>query len=156
MQVEFLDFIKNRNASRQEPDTSKSQEQKPETAKEMYTRQAAQDKANQKPIEQIPQADKDVAKSVGERIDRETQHLQERSPAQPSVGETASSPEPMRQTMLSQNKAAPALTPTSAQAGITEAEKSAPSPSKDAPAKAPEKPAHFPQTLPRPRPSWER
>ena len=37
----FLDFMKNRNAAQQQSVANKPQEQKPETAKEMHTRQAA-------------------------------------------------------------------------------------------------------------------
>jgi hypothetical protein len=153
----FLDFIKNRNASQQQSVANKSQEQKPETAKEMYSRQAAQERADRKPVEQIPQADKAAAKSVGERIDKATQHLREQRPAQSSPGDSASSPEPMRQNMMNQDKAAPALTPTSAQAGTPAVDKAAPEASKGAPAKTQEKPAQrAPQSVPRRPPSWER
>jgi hypothetical protein len=63
----------------------------------------------------------------------------------------------MRQNMTGQDKAAPALTPTSAQAGQPSTEKKVPSPSNNAPAKAPQKDgARSPQTVPRRPPSWER
>ena len=46
----FLDWIKNGNAAPQQSVANKFQEQKPETAKEMYSRQDAQERAAAKPI----------------------------------------------------------------------------------------------------------
>jgi hypothetical protein len=153
----FIDWIKNHQASKQQPlVASKLQDQKPETAKPAYARQAMQDKANEKPIEQIPQADKALARTVGERIDKATRQIQAPRPTPAAPHDSASNPEPMRQTMMNQEKAAPALTPTSAQAGMPAGDKEAPSPSKEAPARTPEKPARAPQAWRRPRPSWER
>jgi hypothetical protein len=53
--VAFLDFIKNRQTSKQQSVGNRPQEQKPGTAKEMYARQAAGEKAN--PMEQMPPAE---------------------------------------------------------------------------------------------------
>jgi hypothetical protein len=62
----------------------------------------------------------------------------------------------MRQNMTGQEKAAPALSPTSTQAGKT-AEKGGPAPPEERGAKGPEKPSARPQqTVPRRPPSWER
>ncbi len=154
----FLDFVKNRQAGQQQAVAGNTQEQKPQTAKEMYTQQAAQEKATQKTVDQIPDADKAKAKEVGERIDKATQHLQKNAPAQPSVpADGTGSPEPMRQNMTAQDKSAPSLSPTSAQKGTPATEKSAASPSTEAPAKPQEKPPQRqPQTVPRRPPSWER
>jgi len=63
----FLDFIKNRLSSKQQDVRSKPQQQRP--AREFFSREAAQDKARQRPLEQIPKADKVAAKAVGDRID---------------------------------------------------------------------------------------
>jgi hypothetical protein len=154
----LLDFMKDRKAGQQQGVADKSQEQKPQNAKEMYTQQAAQEKATQRPVEQIPEADKAKAREVGQRIEKATQHLQQDAPAQPSVPtDGTGGPEPMRQTMAGQDKSAPSLSPTSAQAGTPATQKSAPSASNEPSAKPQEKSAQRrQQTVPRPRPSWER
>jgi hypothetical protein len=54
--------------------------------------------------------------------------------------------------MENQDKAAPALSPTSMQAGARDVEKEAPAPSTDSQAKTQERP----QTIARSTPSWER
>jgi hypothetical protein len=147
----FTDWIKNRNASQQASVAENSQQQKPETAKEMYSREAAQEKANAKPI--TPEI-KAQADRVTATMDKATQHMSQNSgapSAAPSDG--ASSPQPMRQNMTGQDKTAPALSPTSAQRGQTEKD----SPGKsNAPAETQTKAADRAQTLPRPKPSWER
>jgi hypothetical protein len=155
----FLDFIsKNRQTFQQEPVAKKTQEQKPDTAKEMYTRQSAQEKVNQKPREQLPQEQKAELAEVKARLEKATQHIGQNAPASsPSPPDSASTPQPMRQNMTGQDKAAPALSPTSAQAGQPATEKNAPEPSNESQAKTPEKAAgRTQQTLPRPRASWER
>jgi hypothetical protein len=66
----FLDFIKNRNASRQQTVAQKAQERELEYAPEHFRRLAAREKAQLSPVEQIPEADRAAAKAIGERIDR--------------------------------------------------------------------------------------
>jgi len=152
----LLDFIKNRNASQQPSVAQKVSEQKPETAKEMYSRQAGQEKAAQKPLDQLPPDQQARAKAIGATLEKATQHVERIphiSPAGP--GDNTGNQEALRQNQTGQDKTAPALSPTDAQTGRT-AEGNAPAPSKEAPAKTPEKPAGRTQTLPRPRPSWER
>jgi hypothetical protein len=154
----LLDFMKDRKAGQQQTVASKSQGQTPQTAKEMYTQQDTQEKVTQKPVEQIPEADKAKARDVGQRIDKATQHLQQNAPTQPSApADGTGNREPMRQTMAGQDKSAPSLSPTSAQAGTPATEKNAPTPSNAPSAKPQEKSAQrTQQTVPRPRPSWER
>ena len=52
----LLDFIKNRQAQQQSQ--NQAAQPKPETAREMYTQQASRDAATQRPVEQIPEADR--------------------------------------------------------------------------------------------------
>jgi hypothetical protein len=47
----FLDFVKNRQQSQS---AEQSQSSKPETAKEMYSREAAQEKSGAKSMQQMP------------------------------------------------------------------------------------------------------
>ena len=146
----FLDFIKNR----QQPGAEQSQQQKPETAKEMYTRQAEQERAGQKPVQQLPDSEKSQARELGARLDKATQHLrQDAAPQTPARADSTGSREPMRQKMMAQDEHAPALSPTSAQRGQTANEKS-PSPATSE--KTPEQSQQRPQTIARPTPSWER
>jgi hypothetical protein len=146
----FLDFIKNRQQSAAE----QTQQQKPETAKEMYSRQAEQETAGQKPVQQLPDAEKSQARELGARLDKATQHVrQDAAPETPARADSTSSPEPMRQKMMAQDEQAPALSPTSAQLGQTANEKS-PSPATSE--KTPEQSQQRPQTIARSTPSWER
>jgi hypothetical protein len=113
----------------------------------MYTQEAANDKANRPRIERMPENQISKAREIGARLDAATRHLSQSAPspsAAPADG--ATSPEPSRQNMMNQDKAAPALSPTSMQTGKTAPEKPL--------EKTPEK--SRPETLPRPRPSWER
>ena len=152
----FLDFIKERG---QRPSAEQqSQQQKPETAKEMNTREAAQERPAQKSVAQISDADKSYARELGSRIDQAAQDIQQKAPAQTQAPEDGTgSPEPMRQNMMSQDKAAPALSPTSAQQGKTSNEQDGPAPSEDASSKSQESSQEQTrQTIARRPPSWER
>ena len=151
----LLDFIQNRNASQQRSVADKPQTPKPQTAKEMYSRQAAQQPANQKPMEQMPADQKAKVDAIKERLEKATQHIDKtaQSPAAPT--DSMGNREALRQNMTGQGKTAPALSPTDARAGRA-VEGNAPEQSSKSPAKTPEKSASRPQTLPRPRPSWER
>jgi hypothetical protein len=140
--VPFLDFIKNRNVSQQQSVANKPQDQKPETAKEMHSRQAAQEKAAEKPITPEIKAQADRAMAT---INKASQHLEPQpAPAAPDGG----SPAAHLQKQNHQEKAQPALSPTDGAAGKTAAQDKE---------KAPEKPvSRTPQTVPRRQPSWER
>lgn len=146
----ILDFIKNRNAAQQQDSASKSQEQKHETAKEMYTRQESQAKASHQPMDRMPQEQQAKVEEIKGTLQKATQHM-ERGGGAPSSApvEGSTNPQPMRQNAMSQEKAAPALSPTSAQKGT-------PATEREQPSKPQEKPAQRPQTLPRRPPSWER
>ena len=138
----FLDFIKNRNVSQQQSVANKPQDQKPETAKEMNSREAAQEKAAEKPITPEIKAQADRAMAT---INKASQHLQPQpAPAAPDGG----SPAAQLQKQNHQEEAQPALSPTDGAAGKTAAQDKE---------KAPEKPvSRNPQTVPRRPPSWER
>jgi hypothetical protein len=141
--MSFLDFIKNRQQAEQE----QASQPKPETAKEMYSRQAEQESAGRNAVAQIPDADKAQAKELGARLDKATQHIQQGASSSPEApADGASSPEPMRQNMTAQDKEAPALSPTSGQRGAVEHEQESPAPSQGS----------RPQTIARTTPSWER
>jgi len=146
--VAFLDFIRNRNASKQQPVANKSQEQRPESAKQMYSRQAAQEKANQPPISGIPPNDQARVESIKATLEKATQHV-DNSAVAPSAtpADDMGSREAMQQNMAGQDKVAPQLSPTSMQKGKKGPEKQT--------ANAQEKTERS-QSLPRPQPSWER
>lgn len=152
----FLDFIKNREGQRPAAE-QQSQQQKPENAKEWHARKDAQDVAAQKPVQQLPEADKLQAKELGARLDKATQHIQPNAPAHvPAPADSTSSPEPMRQKMTGQDKTAPDLSPTSAQMGQVGHEKEAAAPSQEQAEKT-QQPTQKPnQTMARRPPSWER
>jgi hypothetical protein len=137
----FTDWIKNRNASQQPSVAENSQQQKPETAKEMYSREAAQEKAKAKPI--TPEI-KAQADRVTATMDKATQHMQTPAAAAPAEGGTNS---PHLQKQNRQDKTQAALSPTDDAAGKAAGQAKQP---------APEKTPERAQTLPRPKPSWER
>jgi hypothetical protein len=148
----FLDFIKNRNATAQQSVAQKAQYPKPETAKEMYIRQASQDRTAQQPMDRMPADQQAKVEAIKQRLEGATRHISPEGPQAPIPADNSGSREAMRQNMTAQDKTAAPLSPTSVQAGQT-AEKGAPEPS----GKTPEKtPARSPQTVPRRPPSWER
>jgi hypothetical protein len=136
-EMPFLDFIRNRNASPQQ--AQKAQDPKPETAKEMYTRQAGQESAKPLSPEMKEQATRALA-----AMTKGTQHLEEGKPAAPESG---GSPTAELQKQNQQDKAQAALSPTDASAGKTASQEEP---------KAPQKSAERPKNLPRTPPSWER
>jgi hypothetical protein len=99
------------------PGADMAQEQKLESAKEMYTQREAQEKATQKSVEQIPEADKAVAGEAEERMDKAMRHPGQSTPG-PSAppGEGGNSSEAGRQDITGLGKAVSALSPTSGQA----------------------------------------
>jgi hypothetical protein len=152
----FLDFIRNRNASRQQQVAQNTQERKPETARQMYARQGAQETAKLTPLDRLPAEQKAKVDAIKATLEKATQHIGQ-SVGTPSVSapDTAGDREAMRQKMAAQDKAAPALTPTGMEAGRTAHDQSR-TPANAPTPKAPEKASPRPQTVPRPRPSWQR
>jgi hypothetical protein len=148
----------NKTAAPQEPVAQNTQAQKPSNAKELYTQRAGQETTNRKPMDQMPPDQQVKVEAIKEKLEKATRHIQQKDTARPQEpADSTTSPQPMRQNMMSQDKGAPALSPTSAQAGATAPEKNTATPSQESPAKAPEKSApRAPQTMARRPPSWER
>ena len=143
----FLDFIKNR----QQQSTEQSTQPKPETAREMYARETAVQQATAKPLSQISPEQQSKVVEAQTLYSRGTREAGQTTPAPTSLPEDgATSPQPMRQNMISQDKATPNLSPTSAQSGARTQDVEGPS----APAATPAKSQQ--QTIARPTPSWER
>jgi hypothetical protein len=148
--MSLLDFIKNRQ-TQQPAAEQQSQQQQPETAKQMYGREAVEEKAAAKPISQISNEQMARVDKVGADLQKSFQTPgAESAPSSPTDG--TDSAQPMRQPMMNQDNAAPALSPTSAQAGMTATEQESTSPSQDSQAKSQSRP----QTIARTTPSWER
>jgi hypothetical protein len=152
----LLDWMKNRG---QQSPAAEPRQQKPETAKEMYTREAGQEKTARRPVEQMPDEAKAQARQTGALLDKATQHMNsDRSPQAPAGG--SESPEASRQNMSHQDKAAHDLSPTSAQAGTPAHEQDSPSVSGQTPESV--KPDKTPSPMPetpapsRSRGGWER
>ncbi|HTR34979.1 MAG TPA: hypothetical protein VMH80_03705 [Bryobacteraceae bacterium] len=149
----FLVFLKKRQQQTAQP---KPQQPKPETAKQMYTREAAQ-QPRQNALESLSGAERGRLDEIKARIEKATQHAGHDSPArEASVADTPVTQQPMRQNMTAQDKSTPAMSPTSAQAGMTSVESGA-SVRPTATPKVQQKTSQKPQqTIARPRPSWER
>ena len=144
--MSFLEFIKNRQTQRV---SSLPSQPKPETAKEMYSQQAIQEKTAAKPLDRIPAAQMEQVDGIKADLQRATQSASPNAlPAAPAPGDATANPQPMAQMSMNQDKAAPALSPTSAQAGARGHEQE----SGAKPEKVPERP----QTIARRPPSWER
>jgi hypothetical protein len=134
---------------------------KPETkenAKQMHTRQDAQERAVRPRVSQMPEAAKAEARSVRQFLENYGNKVLENNPGfQMTDVEGAASPQPMRQNMVRQHVHPPALSPTSGQSGLEHQHTSAPAsetPRQETP--KPEPPKTPPPTLPRRAPSWER
>ena len=138
----FIDWINNRKAS--EP---VAHETKPENAKKMYARLDAQERADLRPIDRLSPEQLAKVDAIKERLKHNALQMSG-GDFTPSADGTNGNREAERQKMTAQDKTAPALSPTSTQAGKTAPE--------NAPRKRPEKPPARPQTVPRTRPSWER
>jgi hypothetical protein len=116
----------------------------PENAKQMYAREAANEKA--RPIEQIPDGDKASAKAIGERIDRMTQHLRDALSEPSGQAGFGGSPAAGRQNMIGQETPQEALSPTDGRAGSVGGQTKQPEQARP----------EVQKTLPRRPPSWER
>jgi len=152
----FLGWIKNRSSQNHQPDSNRAPEPRPENAKRMYARQDGQERANLTPMDRMPPDQRAQVDAIKAKLEKATRHIDTNAPAPlPAAGESGGGHTAERQNMAGQEKTAPALSPTSAQAGKTPNE-NAPVPSTEPPAKTQDKAVSRPQTVPRPRPSWER
>jgi hypothetical protein len=145
----FLDFMKNQQTQQQSA-AQQTAQQKPETAREMYARQAAQDKQTLNSPAQMPADQQAKAAEIGARLQQATRHLEPEAPSSSPIGGNTS--QPMAQKALNQDKVAPMLSPTTEQVGTraTEAPSEVKSHSQDQSAQRPT------QTVARRPPSWER
>jgi len=134
----LIDWIKNRG---QQPTEQQSQQQS-EVSKETSARSSSE-----KTVGQLPENVRSEARDLGAKLDQATRNIQTDAPASPQApADATDNQQPMRQNMMSQETAAPALSPTSAQDGV---------PMKDV--EGPEAPAATPRpTIARTTPSWER
>jgi hypothetical protein len=150
----LLDFIKNRGEQRPAGE-QRSQQQKPDNAKQMYTQKDAEDRANAKPIA-LDQKQEASVKEAGDLF-RKGSASPEPGPEAPTPAPTESNTapqQPMVQASMSQDKTAPALSPSSAQAGGLEKEQGvsvseAPSPAQTPSPTQGKSPSRNP-------PSWDR
>jgi hypothetical protein len=144
----FIDWVKNRG--KEQSNAPEKPQQKPETIHELTARRDKEDKANIKPMSQLSPDQQARVDEVKTRMEKATSHLQPNaSTPAPAPADSNASPQAMRQNMMNQDKAAPDLSPTSAQSGTT------------TPAKEKETPAPTPEPTPPPKapsrsPSWER
>jgi hypothetical protein len=122
----FLDFIKNRNQTVSAP-ANEQGGPGPETAKQSYTREAAQEKLAATPVTSMRPEDLAEARALGSKIQPTTPpgpttpSPVSSSPADAPTG-TTDNQQPMKQVAMGQDKTAPDLSPSSAQAGVKEAE----------------------------------
>jgi hypothetical protein len=136
----FLDFVRNRQ---QQPAQEQAQNQKPETAKDMYARQAVQEKADARPITPAIKAQADRALAT---MNKASQHVDPQSKA--GASESSGSPQAQLQKQNNQDKTQEALSPTDNAAAKTALQKTE---------KAPEQTTQrASQTIARRPPSWER
>jgi len=113
----FLDFIKERT---QQPVAQTSQQPKPESAKEVYTREASQEQATRKPVEQMPDAEKqkavEAAHPAAALMEKATQH---QTQSQDAPSNRTDGKEALRHNQSGQNKTQDAMSPTDAHKGQT-------------------------------------
>jgi hypothetical protein len=148
----FLDFIRNRPEQSQEPST----QQKPETAQEMYIREAGQERASATTMDRMPAEQKERVEAIKSDLQKASKYVGSDTAAPASPDATAN-PQPMKQNMMNQEKAAPDLSPTSAQAGGRAIDVDGPGAPVSTPSKEQSQTAEkSQQTVERRPPSWER
>jgi hypothetical protein len=152
----LLGWIKSRNAANQPSVANKSQEPKPENARQLYAREAAQEKTEIRSMDRMPPDQLAKVDKIKATLEKATQHTDRKTQApSPAPADSSGGHEAVRQNMTGQDKTAQALSPTSAQSGKT-AQENSPARSKEPPAKTQDKAQSRPGTVPRPRASWER
>ena len=153
----FLDFINNRQGQRPAGE-QQSQQPKPETTKQMYTREAGQENAPAKQAENLRPDQQAKVKEAQTLYRQGTQEVGQASSAPAAAPkDSTESPQAQMQKSMNQDKVAPPLSPTSAQKGTPATGKDAPAPSQDASSQSKERPLEQTrQTIARRPPSWER
>ena len=149
----FLDFIRNRDGQRPAAE-QQSQQQKPDVSQDIGARPSERGASAGKAVGQLPEDVRSEARNLGARLNQATRNIQSDAPASPQApADATDSQQPMRQNMMSQDKPAPDLSPTSAQDGIPMKDVERPGPSAATPARSQDQER---QTIARPAPSWER
>lgn len=144
----FLDFIKNRGS--QSPAAEPQSQSQPETAKQMYTRQAAEEQTAPKPSEMVRPGQEAKVAEAQALFNKATQEPQSPTPTPTPAPEGTANPQPMQQQGIGQERIAPEMSPTSSLASARAQEADGPSAPSPTPAKSQQ------QTVARPTPSWER
>ena len=145
----FLDFIKNREGQRPAAE-QQSQQQKPGVSQEISTR-ASQEQAAAQPSELVRPAQQARLAEAQALYSKGAEDMPQTTPVPtPAPEGGATNPQPMRQPMTGQERVAPDMSPTSAQASARAQDVEGPSAPSQTPAKSQQ------QTVARPTPSWER
>jgi hypothetical protein len=139
--MSLLDFIKNRRSQQESTD----QQPKPETAKEMYTREAIEENANR--VGATPDQEK-RAQQIGEEMRTATQSSPRLTTAPPDAPTDQSGNTAHLQNQSNQDKAQEALSPTDGFAGKTALQETSVAQETTNERKQ--------NTIARPAPSWER
>ncbi|MGA7077471.1 MAG: hypothetical protein WBQ43_05045 [Terriglobales bacterium] len=153
----FLDFINNRQGQRAAGE-QQSQPQKSEPTKEMSTRGAVKENAPAKQFENM-RPDQQAKVAEAQTLFRQGTQETAQAPSAPAQApaDSTESPQVMAQKSMNQDKAAPALSPTSAQKGTRATEKDSPAPAQEPTAQSKERSQEQTrQTIARRPPSWER
>ena len=146
----FLDRF--RGSKEQQPVVEQQSQQQPrnEVSRDVSTTRS-QEQFAAKPAEYVRPDQQSRLAEAQALYNKGTQEVQQTTPAPTSAPDDGTTnPQPMRQAMSGQDKAAPDLSPTSAQRGVRGVEVERPS----APAQTPAQSQR--QTIARPAPSWER
>lgn len=144
----LLDFIRNREGQR--PAGEQLSPQQPETAKQMYTRQAGAEQAAAKPSDLV-RADQQARLAEAQSLyEKGTQGTPSATPSPTSAPAGAENPQPMQQQGVGQERVAPEMSPTSGLASSRAQDVDGSSAPASIPAKSQQ------QTIARPAPSWER
>jgi len=144
----LLDFIKNRGGQSQAAE-QQSQPQT-ETAKQMYTREAAEEKVNAKaPDHGMTSEQRAIMSDVQAKLQSQSAQPSQ-APTPTPAPEGAANPQPMQQQGIADDRAAPEMSPTSGLASSRAQDVEGPSAPTSMPTKSQQ------QTIARPAPSWER
>lgn len=145
----LLDFIRNRSQQSVE-----QPQQKTETYQQAMRREAEQEKAKPANLGITPEQE-GILKEAQAKWNSVVPPPETSQAPSPTPADATSNPQPMAQKMEQQDKAAPALSPTTMQTGARESEQHS-APSIESPAKTPGTSPERSQTHSRPSPSWER
>ena len=145
----FLDFIKNRDGQRPIAE-QQSQQQKPDVSQDV-TAKVAQEQSAPRPSELVRPGQQARLAEAQALYSKGTQEMpQPTSAPAPAPEGGATNPQPMRQPMTGQERVAPDMSPTSAQASARAEDVERSSAPTHTPARSQQ------QTVARPAPSWER